>query len=95
MTSSRGDDNIKGSLSHCKLASLNDNFNENESTLNQSGCQPCVKPFKPCIIIGRWFALLPFACLNSSSLLVALSHLVTCLVISDSCDTSVRPDRKF
>ena len=36
-------DNIKGSLIHSKLASFNDSFNENESTLNQSGgCQPCV-----------------------------------------------------
>ena len=40
----RGAKTLEDSLIHSKLPSLNDNFNKNQSTLNQSGgCQPCEK----------------------------------------------------
>ena len=40
----RGAKTLEDSLIHSKLPSLNENFNKNQSTLNQSGgCQPCEK----------------------------------------------------
>ena len=41
---------LKDSLIHSKLPSLNDNFNKNQSTLNQyGGCQPCEKSCVLCM----------------------------------------------